>query len=74
MSYGDRFMALWVISCSTSKSSIFYAMRDIELYRQILGIEAPWYVKHVELDLEAGEVRVPNRPTVNSDRRSTFSP
>ncbi len=35
-------------------------MRDIELYRQILGIEAPWYVKHVELDLEAGEVRVPN--------------
>ena len=33
-------------------------MRDIELYRQILGVEAPWYVKHVELDLEAGEVRI----------------
>ena len=60
MSYGDRFLALWVISCSTIKSPIVYAMRDIDLYRQILGIEAPWYVKHVELDLEAGEVRVPN--------------
>jgi hypothetical protein len=33
-------------------------MRDTDLYRQILGIEAPWVVKHVELDLEVGEVRV----------------
>ena len=33
-------------------------MQDHELYRRILGIESPWYVDHVELKLEAGEVRV----------------
>jgi len=31
-------------------------MQDRELYRQILGIEAPWYVKEVELKLSEGEV------------------
>jgi transposase len=33
-------------------------MQDSELYRRILGIEAPWYVESVDLKLEAGEVHV----------------
>jgi transposase len=33
-------------------------MQDRELYRRILGIEAPWYVDSVELKLEDGEVHV----------------
>lgn len=33
-------------------------MQDRELYRQILGIKAPWYVKSVDLKLEVGEVHV----------------
>lgn len=33
-------------------------MQDRELYRQILGIEAPWLVERVELKLAAGEVHV----------------
>jgi transposase len=33
-------------------------MQDRELYRRILGIEAPWQVESVELKLEAGEVHV----------------
>ena len=33
-------------------------MQDHELYRRILGIEAPWYVESVELKLEVGEVHV----------------
>ena len=33
-------------------------MQDRELYRRILGIEAPWYVESVELKLEAGEIHV----------------
>jgi transposase len=33
-------------------------MQDRELYRQILGIEAPWLVERVELKLTAGEVHV----------------
>lgn len=33
-------------------------MRDKELYQQILGIEAPWRVADVDLELEDGEVRV----------------
>jgi transposase len=33
-------------------------MRDHELYRRILGIEAPWYVDSVELKLEVGEIHV----------------
>jgi len=33
-------------------------MQDRELYRRILGIEAPWYVDSVDLKLEAGEVHV----------------
>jgi transposase len=33
-------------------------MQDRQLYQQILGITAPWSVKHVELDLKQGEVRV----------------
>lgn len=32
-------------------------MRDKELYRRILGIEAPWEVSEIELDIKAGEVR-----------------
>jgi transposase len=33
-------------------------MQDHELYRRILGIEAPWQVDRVELKLTAGEVHV----------------
>jgi transposase len=33
-------------------------MQDRELYRQILGIEAPWHVERVELKLAEGEVHV----------------
>jgi hypothetical protein len=33
-------------------------MQDCELYRRILGIEAPWYVDSVELKLEVGEIHV----------------
>ncbi len=33
-------------------------MRDRELYQKILGIEPPWEVVAVELDMKAGEVRV----------------
>jgi len=33
-------------------------MQDQELYRQILGIEAPWHVERVELKLNQGEVHV----------------
>jgi transposase len=33
-------------------------MLDHELYRRILGIEAPWYVDSVELKLEVGEIHV----------------
>jgi transposase len=33
-------------------------MQDHELYRRILGIEAPWLVDSVELKLEAGEIHV----------------
>ena len=33
-------------------------MQDRELYRQILGIEAPWFVERVELKLAEGEVHV----------------
>jgi transposase len=33
-------------------------MQDRELYRQILGIESPWYVDRVDLKLNHGEVHV----------------
>jgi len=33
-------------------------VQDHELYRRILGIEAPWFVDSVELTLEAGEIHV----------------
>jgi Transposase DDE domain/zinc-finger of transposase IS204/IS1001/IS1096/IS1165 len=33
-------------------------LQDRELYRQILGIEAPWFVERVELKLAAGEVHI----------------
>jgi len=33
-------------------------MQDRELYRRILGIEAPWQVDRVELKLESGEVHI----------------
>tara|TARA_B100000809_G_scaffold207601_1_gene209971 strand:- start:478 stop:1101 length:624 start_codon:yes stop_codon:yes gene_type:complete len=34
------------------------SMQDSRLYEQILGIESPWSVERVELELEAGEVHV----------------
>ena len=33
-------------------------MQDHELYRRILGIEAPWQVERVELKVQQGEVHV----------------
>jgi transposase len=33
-------------------------MQDTELYRQLLGVQAPWFVCNVELDIEAQAVRV----------------
>jgi hypothetical protein len=33
-------------------------MQDRDLYRQILGIEKPWFVDRVELKLEQGEVYI----------------
>src|SRR5262245_32126473 len=33
-------------------------MQDKDLYRQILGIQEPWFVEKVELQLQDGEVRV----------------
>lgn len=33
-------------------------MRDKELYARILGVEAPWQVREVDLQLQAGEVSV----------------
>ena len=33
-------------------------MRDIELYRQILGLPEPWSVANVTLDLEGNRVEV----------------
>ena len=33
-------------------------MHDRQLYQQILGIAAPWFVERVDLDLEAGTVNV----------------
>jgi len=34
------------------------AVHDWELYRQILGIEAPWTVSDIEVDLKGGGVTV----------------
>ena len=33
-------------------------MRDIELYQQILGLEEPWSVKEVELNIDEGRVDI----------------
>ena len=33
-------------------------MQDRELYRRVLGIEAPWHVERVEVKLREGEVHV----------------
>ena len=33
-------------------------MQDRDLYHQILGLSSPWEVSGVELDAEAGEIRV----------------
>src|SRR6267142_6251635 len=33
-------------------------MQDKELYRQILGIQEPWFVESVDLQLEKGEIHV----------------
>jgi len=41
-------------------------MESNELYRQILGLTAPWSVSHVRLDIKGGEVEV----TVEHDQAS----
>lgn len=33
-------------------------MRDTDLYGQILGLQAPWFVKHVDLDVAKGRVDI----------------
>ena len=33
-------------------------MRDTDLYRQILGLQAPWFVDHVDLDVAKGRVDI----------------
>ena len=33
-------------------------MRDRELYAKLLGIEAPWFVRDVDMRLDAGEVEI----------------
>lgn len=33
-------------------------MKDTELYRQILGIEAPWFVENIDLDVPGQKVEV----------------
>lgn len=33
-------------------------MRDVELYQQILGLEQPWSVREVDLNIEAGRVDI----------------
>jgi hypothetical protein len=33
-------------------------MRDIELYQQILGLEEPWRVEEVELNIDEGRVDI----------------
>jgi len=33
-------------------------MRDTALYRQILGLQAPWFVDHVDLDVAKGRVDI----------------
>ena len=33
-------------------------MRDVELYRHLLGLEAPWNVRSVELDVQGQRVDV----------------
>ena len=33
-------------------------MRDIELYKQILGLESPWYVSRVELKVAEQRVDI----------------
>ena len=33
-------------------------MRDVELYQQILGLEEPWKVRDVELNIDAGRVAI----------------
>ena len=40
------------------RGNISVCMQDHELYRRILGIEAPWQVERVELQLKQGEVHV----------------
>lgn len=37
-------------------------MRDTDLYAQILGLQAPWQVSHVDLDRSAGSVTVQVAP------------
>lgn len=39
-------------------SATIAGMQDRELYRQILGINTPWYVERVELKLAEGEAHV----------------
>jgi hypothetical protein len=33
-------------------------MQDKELYQQILGLDSPWTVSRIDLDIELGEIRV----------------
>ena len=56
-------------------------MRDVDLYTQILGIQPPWQVTDVEVDMPQGQVTVHvergqvqscvARPVVNQRRATT---
>ena len=42
-------------------------MRDVELYRQLLGIEAPWKVERVELSAACSSTPTSPSPTEMPD-------
>jgi transposase len=47
-----------MLSRRSDRDATLGTMQDRELYRQILGISAPWFVERVDLKLESGEVHV----------------
>jgi hypothetical protein len=53
------------------KHATMPGMQDHELYRRILGIEAPWFVDSVDLKLEFG-VPVVDR-SISRQREECFS-
>jgi len=46
------------VDAASRRHATMPSMQDHELYRRILGIEAPWFVDSVDLKLEGGEIHV----------------